>query len=274
MPIQIKSLSRRFGGLPLRDYTVRGQSNVWRLPKYWPPPPPHRQGECVPSTLGAGGGHTRWLERGWGVNSSEDARHCSVLYICKYFVGSTYYFAIGAKSKDTTKFRKFAIFSIIWCSKCNIPNSLSKSDLHVSLRPGRSVWANFSPKAASAAAGWPSAGRTRYFSLPHHLKEAKITLKAHTYILMSSSLSAPTPSRTCLFFGHCTYGTENGSDWKNDKKRSLPDQWPTFCLTVKILFFLIELRKLLFIKDTTLKNYGILQYAHHGGTRRPKRIEY
>ncbi len=23
---------------------------------------------------------------GWGVNSSEDARHCSVLYICKYFV--------------------------------------------------------------------------------------------------------------------------------------------------------------------------------------------
>jgi hypothetical protein len=25
------------------------------------------------------------VERGWGVNSSEDARHCSVLYICKYF---------------------------------------------------------------------------------------------------------------------------------------------------------------------------------------------
>jgi hypothetical protein len=25
-------------------------------------------------------------ERGWGVNSSEDARHCSVLYISKYFV--------------------------------------------------------------------------------------------------------------------------------------------------------------------------------------------
>jgi hypothetical protein len=34
---------------------------------------------------------THWLggdERGWGVNSSEDARHCSVLYICKYFVGT------------------------------------------------------------------------------------------------------------------------------------------------------------------------------------------
>jgi hypothetical protein len=38
------------------------------------------------TAFGAGGGHTRWVERGWGVNSSEDARHCSVLYICKYFV--------------------------------------------------------------------------------------------------------------------------------------------------------------------------------------------
>jgi hypothetical protein len=43
---------------------------------------------CTPSpqAFSAGGGHTRWLERGWGVNSSEDARHYSVLYICKYFV--------------------------------------------------------------------------------------------------------------------------------------------------------------------------------------------
>ncbi len=43
---------------------------------------PHR-----PATLafGAGGGHTREEEGGDG-NSSEDARHCSVLYICKYFV--------------------------------------------------------------------------------------------------------------------------------------------------------------------------------------------
>jgi hypothetical protein len=32
-----------------------------------------------PPAFGAGGGHTRWVERGWGVNSSEDARHCSVL---------------------------------------------------------------------------------------------------------------------------------------------------------------------------------------------------
>jgi hypothetical protein len=70
-----------------RDYTLRGHSNVWRLPKYWPPPllyPP-------PPPFGAGGGHTRWVERGWGVNSSEDARHCSVLYKCKYFVVKIYF---------------------------------------------------------------------------------------------------------------------------------------------------------------------------------------
>jgi hypothetical protein len=36
-----------------------------------------------------GGGHTRWVERGFAVNSLEDARHCSVLCICKYFVGQT-----------------------------------------------------------------------------------------------------------------------------------------------------------------------------------------
>jgi hypothetical protein len=48
-----------------------------------PTPSPPR--ECVPPAFGAGGGHTRWVEMGWGVNSLEDARHCSVLY-CKYFV--------------------------------------------------------------------------------------------------------------------------------------------------------------------------------------------
>ncbi len=51
------------------------------------PPPPDRPASVDPSAFGAGGGHTRWVERrGWGVNSLEDARHCSVLYICKYFV--------------------------------------------------------------------------------------------------------------------------------------------------------------------------------------------
>jgi hypothetical protein len=38
--------------------------------------------------FGEGGGHTRWVEGGGGgVNILEDARHCSVLYIRKYFVG-------------------------------------------------------------------------------------------------------------------------------------------------------------------------------------------
>ncbi len=54
------------------------------------PSPPHSPASEYPLAFGAGGGHTRWVERGWGVNSSEDARHCSVLYICKYSMGSTY----------------------------------------------------------------------------------------------------------------------------------------------------------------------------------------
>jgi hypothetical protein len=53
------------------------------------PSPPHRPASVYPHAFGAGGGLTRWVERGWGVNSSEDARHCSVLYICKYFVITT-----------------------------------------------------------------------------------------------------------------------------------------------------------------------------------------
>jgi hypothetical protein len=39
-----------------------------------------------PPAFGAGRRHTRWVERGVGVNILEDARHSSVLYICKYFV--------------------------------------------------------------------------------------------------------------------------------------------------------------------------------------------
>jgi hypothetical protein len=49
-------------------------------------PPPHPLASVYPPAFGAGGGHARWVERGWGVNSSEDVRHCAVLYICKYFV--------------------------------------------------------------------------------------------------------------------------------------------------------------------------------------------
>jgi hypothetical protein len=52
-----------------------------------------------PPTFGAGVGHTRWLERGWGVNSSEDARHCSVLYLCKYFVPQAYLRSLNLSSQ-------------------------------------------------------------------------------------------------------------------------------------------------------------------------------
>jgi hypothetical protein len=45
-------------------------------------PLPLTAGECVPPAFGAGGGHTRWLERGVGVNILEDVRHSSVLYVC------------------------------------------------------------------------------------------------------------------------------------------------------------------------------------------------
>jgi hypothetical protein len=50
------------------------------------PPPPHPLASVYSRAFGAGVKHTRWVERWWGVNSSEDASHCSVLYICKYFV--------------------------------------------------------------------------------------------------------------------------------------------------------------------------------------------
>jgi hypothetical protein len=50
------------------------------------PPPPYRPAGVYLPAYGVGGGNTRWVERGWGVNSSEDARHCSVLFICKCFV--------------------------------------------------------------------------------------------------------------------------------------------------------------------------------------------
>ncbi len=54
------------------------------------PPPPHRPASVYRPPFGAGGGQTRWVERWWGVNILEHARHCSVLYIRKYFVVGTF----------------------------------------------------------------------------------------------------------------------------------------------------------------------------------------
>ncbi len=41
---------------------------------------------CVPPRLWCGGRTNSWVERGWGVNILEDARHCTIFYIRKYFV--------------------------------------------------------------------------------------------------------------------------------------------------------------------------------------------
>jgi hypothetical protein len=47
---------------------------------------PH--GECVPPAFGAGGGRSRWVERGGGsiVRKTADTALYSVLNICKYFL--------------------------------------------------------------------------------------------------------------------------------------------------------------------------------------------
>ncbi len=47
--------------------TVRGQSYVSRLPKYWPPPTPlSARRLCTPAFVWGGGGHTRRAEMGVG----------------------------------------------------------------------------------------------------------------------------------------------------------------------------------------------------------------
>jgi hypothetical protein len=70
------------------------------------PTPPHGPASvyhCTP-VFGAGGGHTRGVERGVGGQYLEDARHSSVLYICKYFVVRTMREFMGnPKSMDTRK---------------------------------------------------------------------------------------------------------------------------------------------------------------------------
>ncbi len=54
---------------------------------------PHPPSVCTPA-FGAGGGHIRWVERGVGVNILVDARHSSVLYVCRYFVPRHHYPAL------------------------------------------------------------------------------------------------------------------------------------------------------------------------------------
>ncbi len=77
---------------PLSDYTVKGQSYVWRLPQILTPPLSARR-VCTPASvcLWCGGEDTLGGE-GVGVNILEDARYSSALYIRKYFVVRTFRF--------------------------------------------------------------------------------------------------------------------------------------------------------------------------------------
>ncbi len=67
----------------------------WRLPKYWLPTP-SPPGECVPPPLVRG----KDTLAGWGgvrASNPEDARHCSVLYICKSFVAGSKFPSKGTR---------------------------------------------------------------------------------------------------------------------------------------------------------------------------------
>ncbi len=50
------------------------------------PPPPHRPASVYPPPLVRGEDTLTGWRGGCGVNILEDARHSSVLYVCKYFV--------------------------------------------------------------------------------------------------------------------------------------------------------------------------------------------
>jgi hypothetical protein len=53
------------------------------------PPPPTARRVCTPPPLVRGEDTVAGWRGGWGVNILEDARHSSVLYICKYIVVAT-----------------------------------------------------------------------------------------------------------------------------------------------------------------------------------------
>ncbi len=60
---------------PQSTYICRGQSCVWRLPKYWSPTPFSTQRVCLPPAPKGGGTQSPGGEGGGGVNILEDERH-------------------------------------------------------------------------------------------------------------------------------------------------------------------------------------------------------
>jgi hypothetical protein len=59
------------------------------------PPPTNPRRVCTHPPLVMGGGHTRWVERGWGVNSSERRQTliCTLYMLVLYFVPPTLFSA-------------------------------------------------------------------------------------------------------------------------------------------------------------------------------------
>jgi hypothetical protein len=61
------------------------------------PLPPHCPANVYPSPLVRREDTLDKVRGGWGVNILEDARHSSVLYICKYFVAFNTFFVSYAR---------------------------------------------------------------------------------------------------------------------------------------------------------------------------------
>jgi hypothetical protein len=75
------------------------------------PLPPHRPASVYSPAFGAGGGHTRWVVRVWGVNSSEDS-------ICKNFVQLTNHGELSTflHGVSETKAQKTILLFFLNCS--------------------------------------------------------------------------------------------------------------------------------------------------------------
>jgi hypothetical protein len=82
------------------------------------PPTPSPPGECVPPAFGGGEDTLAGWRGGWGFNILEDARHCSVLYIRKYFVGPVHIHSGRYYSRPVLHIaltRHFALCKILGC---------------------------------------------------------------------------------------------------------------------------------------------------------------
>ncbi len=149
--------------------TVRGQSYVLRLLKYWPPPP-SPPGECVPPPLLRGedtlpGGEVG----GWGVNILEDAKHSSVLYLYEIL---------------------FALPHIAYCLVlCSV------------LDPGRQFFVNLSSKPRIRIR-WIRDRITAIFLI---LQSKKLNVKHGNYGYSDTLLSAVDTLVSSFLVGNCSF---------------------------------------------------------------------